>query len=328
MALAATPTTEPNEISANPFDIPGKFGVRTSKFSFKDCNYLSGAYYTGSFFDYFKYMKDEAGIKENKVKVAYKGHVELFEMHVLGDTSPGGGDNTWRGGSYKDMAAPHKNFHDYHQFMKRIQQEKLWREVSFAFEQTMQRRRTRSEYDGDFDFDKRWDAEPYQERTRKPQMTRVIKLVVEGSFSSGVSPETINEFASFVTAVITLFERNGVLVDLTVNHTGCNFTNRADTIFFISLKVKRPDEYLPPSQILKCLSTVFYRRAVFALITACAEVLGHKVDSGLGTPYKFGKCWERKDNELHIYGVPDHKQQHNIITSLLELFTPPKEKKK
>lgn len=316
--MATVAQSQPRQDFKTIWDLPLKFQEHQD-YKIKDTTFERVSLCEGSFFEYLEFLK----AKPNVAKINGGNNSASFNNKVYESRTgaKGGGDNSWVGGRFEDVLKPHSDFDDYHQALKKIQGDKLWREVVTAMGETMQRRRVRSEYDGDFDYDKRWDVEPYQERSKKPLSTRIVKLTVESSFSASVKSQTINAFAGFVGAVITLLEQSGILVELKVNDTGTNFLdNGKNCAFCISLNVKKADEYLPPAQVMKALSSVWYRRAIFGLICANAQNLRSEVSDGLGSPFRFGVPWERKDNELFIYSVPDFGAQHKIVESLTELL--------
>lgn len=229
------------------------------------------------------------------------------------------GDDDFKGGSFDQLIEPHSDFSFYHDMMKEISDNKLWKSIIHRFDKQMVRRRSRSEHDGEWDYDKRFDVQPFQRREKKKEVVRNVKLVMEGSFSCGVSAETLNRYGSFVSAVISLLEKNGVLVEVytcyTTDHVSQSGKN-AKSLF----KIKKADEYLPVSQILKAMSAVWYRRVVFGLIVSHAELHKEHHDYGLGRPHQWGKVWEVKNKTLHIYSVPSFEDQHSIIQKLCEVI--------
>lgn len=292
--------------------LPGTFELDT------DYNVLGKKYaaakFRGSFQGYLSWLKERP-----VAQPASRDHQDKFNEYLYGH-----GDDQWRGGPIDNLLSPHKDFGNYQAIIRKIQSDKLWKEVVFAFDKQMQRRRARDAYDGDYDHDKRWDAEPYQHRTKKPQVVRTVKITTEGAFSCGVGEGSINEFAAFVAAVVTLLEQNGVLVALDIAYTVTGIAGetqyKGNTVANMVWSVKRPDEYLPPSGILKCLSAGFYRRGVFASFVAAAEFLGGQVSGTLGQCIQYGKKWERKDNELFIYAIPSIDEQHKIAESLTQFI--------
>lgn len=289
-------------------DLPGRFRAEEN-FTVDGHNHGLTSFYDGDFFQWFKFC--ESGQK------AFDGkNYNQFYGKLKTDS-----DNTWRGGAYSDLIAPITDFSKFSEFTKKLSANKIWQKVATKFDQQMVRRRVRSEHDGEFDLDKKWDAQPFQNRAKKATSARIVKMNISGDFSSGVGPDVINDYGSFVVAIITMLERNGVQAEVTACYDGENFlSNGAKSFFRMRLKVKRADEYLPLNQLLKVFSTVWYRRAVFSLIVASAENLGKNVCDSLGNPWRRGgKCWDIINNEIFIYSVPSFEDQHHILEKLIEV---------
>lgn len=295
-------------------ELPGVF-TGSSDVEYHGKTYEKVVDWTGSFNEYLRFLKSKPSAAN------WKHNGEKFNAFLYEDTKS---RIEFCGGTPDELITPTTNFGPYRKALRKIQSEKLWKEVCFSFGQITQRRRARSQYDGEFDWDKRWDAEPYHQRTPRPLISRIIKLNVETGFSCGVSSATIDDYGGFACAIVTLFERNGVLVGLNVwdSTAGiCEGKGNTGSLARICYQVKRPDEYLPPGQLLKALSSNWYRRASFSLLAANAEFLGYPAENSLGRPVTFGKVWERKDNSIHIYSVPDYTKQYEIIKELSKLLT-------
>jgi hypothetical protein len=291
-------------------DFPGKMVVQ-KKAMFEKNKYDTLVEYEGNFFDYFKFVTSDTPA------LATGLNEERFKHHIFADSYD---DNQFKGGTLRDVIEPHKDFTVFHDAVKKISSNKLWKKMAHSFDMTSTRKRVRSAYDGDYDHDKRYDMEPFSRREIKPSIARIVRIRIDASFNCGVGAEQINRFGGFVAAIINLMERNGFLAELHVSHTGYNFMYcEGSSLMRNTLLVKKADEYMPPSKVLKVLSSVWYRRAGFSMIVAAAEICGNKVGDGLGTPYRYSKVWEKIGNEIHIYSAPSSDEQNGILEKLIEL---------
>lgn len=292
--------------------IPGKF-THLKNTSFLGRKYKDFIGYKGSFASYHQFVSSRP--------IAAGGHnAELFNRYL--DVEAKHKRAGFSGGEYKDLITPVKDFTEFNEQRKTISQNKLWKNIVTQFSTAMVRRRVRSEYDGEFDYDKRYDIAPFSQRSKAPQTRRSVKLFMESSFSCHVKAETITQYGCFVAAIVNLLEANGTNVELVATYTSTGFLSGiyAASMFRFEQTVKQSDEYVPLGQLLRLASGVYYRRAIFSLIVLAAEYAGHQVSEGLGSPYQFGKCWERKDGNLYIYSVPKFEQQEQILTELAKVI--------
>lgn len=272
--------------------------------------------YTGNYFEFLKFCRSGAW------KTA-SSEIKQNVKQIQREFSDEGSKTGFAGGTYEELISQHSDFKPFHKATKKISSSKLWKQISHDFAESRTRKRARSAYDGDYDHDKRFDFEPFTRRQVKPSVARIVKLFIDGSYNCGVENESINEFAGFIGAIINLLEKNGVLVEVHASHSGQNIygENPYSTAsgYTADLLVKRADEYLPIGNILKVLSSNWHRRANFAVITAASDFVGEPVADGLGCPLRFGKCWEKKGNEVFIYSAPDQSQQEDILKKLCEV---------
>lgn len=288
--------------------IPGTFDVEKN-YKYKNNTYKMAVLSECHFYDLYKFVaSDEARKAEGK-----NASVLIDQLY--------NGDSDFKGGTYKDLVGEHKDFSQYEKAVKQISTSKLFKSLADKFDLTSARKRVRSAYDGEWDYDKRFDIEPFTRREVKANVSRIVKLNVNSSYAWTVSSDQINKFSGFISAIINLLERNGFLVELRVLNTGTNFVNGSgNTLQHSKVIVKKADEYMPLSKILKVLSSVWYRRAGFALIVSSAEVLDSQVSMGLGTPYNYGTVWENIDDEIFIYSPPTPETQDKILEDLIKMI--------
>jgi uncharacterized protein YukE len=150
----------------------------------------------------------------------------------------------------------------------------------------VERERCLSEYDGDYDHDRRFDPECYQGTKRAEGVGRTIKLLINFSLASSHSAQQIETYGAQVWAVTQVLEECGFLVDVTVGlrTEGLYYSVDSNRDAFQGLfKVKKADEYINPKILAATLSTPFFRRAVFSIMHAVGNVANASaVSNGLG----------------------------------------------
>lgn len=221
-------------------------------------------------------------------------------------------DKEWRGGSF-DSLFQEKSLSKVIKY-----ENEVFKSFSTSFCDLQVRKRIRSEYDGDFDYDKRYDIAPFSRRGLGSAKRKSIKIFGEVSFSGFADSDTIDAYGSFIVALVNHFEKLGVNVDLYLTRTctgsgdGRNFLDRTIT------KVKSPGAYLPKKEMLKVFNSVYFRRIGFTQIIKGCDYMGQDVSGGYGIPFKFGVPfkYDTKENELHIYNNPDFKAQKDIVQIL------------
>lgn len=229
----------------------------------------------------------------------------------------------FKGGTGADLFERDANMARYLELKKKFSASDLFKKSVTALGHRPLRKRVRCEYDGEFDFDKRWDSQPFSRSVRRMVDTKIVKLFVEISFSGSVSSSVIDEYGAFIAFLVELFENQGILVELNVCHTGTNFIQgHVDSLQRDVFLLKKSNQYLPTSTLVKFMSSNFYRRCIFSTIISSAEAAGRTVSGGLGTPFGYGKVWEVNKDCIFIYSVPDHDQQHQITSKLLKMLNP------
>lgn len=225
----------------------------------------------------------------------------------------------WRGGSFDDIFKKRdlsiiKKYNETH-----------FKQFSNQLLDHSSRKRVRSEYDGDWDFDKRYDISPFSKRALGKVKKRSIKIYGEVSFSSMTSSKIIDNYGAFIVALVNFFEKQGVNVDLYLTKTGTGaIGGDYSEIDRMITHIKRSGEYLAKEDMLKIFSSVYFRRIGFTQIIMASEFRGKTVCGSLGRPIIYNKTFEYKkdNNELHIYSNPDFSQQKQIVELLAkELIT-------
>lgn len=152
------------------------------------------------------------------------------------------------------------------------------------------RRRLRSvsEHDGDWDFDRKWEIKSFSRATRKPVKNRYVKIVASVDIAWKTNAKSISEYGSLIWGINDILESIGFNTDIVItNHaTDLNgsgiFGGNGDIEADIEVNIKRAGQYVSPLNIARCLSSNFYRRAVFALLIKAPDNFDQKCSESLG----------------------------------------------
>lgn len=319
----ATDRVESRSLKASPLGLSLPLTIRHSKnLKFGGETYSNAIGMTGRFTHLMSSLRESEPLPDTGDSTEKHNRERYNDVVFASGKSPFGFDrDEFAGGSFKKLLAPHEDFSPYHEALSKLSQQKVWKSAIQSFAEISVRKRKRCAYDGEFDYDKRWDAEPFQRRTAAPRTQRIVKMIIQCGVNCMVSAESIARFAGFAAAIAQLLERNGVMVEIETNYVGTGFANTTDSnIYVTNLTVKRADEYLPPGQILKAMSPNFFRRAIFGTIVVAAQTLNAKVDGGLGRSYNFSKVFGVEGNTLVLYSAPNEQDQGKVIEELIKLI--------
>jgi hypothetical protein len=151
---------------------------------------------------------------------------------------------------------------------------------------TPKRTRRLSEHDGEWQFDRRWEITPFQATHVKRMPTRTLTIMANFTVSAWGKSEEIDRYGAIVWAISQLIEKAGISTRIVwYQHartvTECGLASR------IEIECKRAGEYLAPSLLAACFTTMFYRRVGFALEVASGEAYGKTVRDSLGSPIRY-----------------------------------------
>lgn len=147
------------------------------------------------------------------------------------------------------------------------------------------RQRRLSEHDGDIDFDRLFDRQPFNATIRQLNgAVRSVELIVDFSINCGISAEQINEYGVVAWSILDFLETNGYSVAVTfkIGTRGpiCDDKRYANQTLF--LKIKKSGEYCDPLALARAFTAGFYRRVIFNLYSIIADASGDEVSWGLG----------------------------------------------
>lgn len=201
-----------------------------------------------------------------------------------------------------------------------------YKHMSFDLgEQVTRRKRVRSAHDGEWDMSRQWDTEPFMKRSVSPVLTKTVKINAHICFSGWTSATEIDKYGVFVAALTSYLESIGVGVDLNVKSYTVGMAEQPNCNAFVTLNVKKPDQYLPSSTLLQAFSANFFRRMIFTLDFLVGHAVGAKCNSGLGRPWAWGKAFhvDKDKGEINLYStidVDNAKTSTDIIKQSLDAF--------
>lgn len=146
------------------------------------------------------------------------------------------------------------------------------------------RKRRNSEYDGEWSYDRQWEIEPFQATTKTLMPGRTMDIICHFSVSSRAKADEINRYGAMAWAISDLIEAAGIGTRIELRYTARSVDENSRVDCQIRLEVKKPGQYLAPSLVAAAFQSVFFRRPVFSLFIAAANLHGEKSDSGLGLP--------------------------------------------
>lgn len=180
------------------------------------------------------------------------------------------------------------------------------------------RRRSFSEHDGDWELDRMWEQKPFARTIKAPTKKKCVRIDAELIASARVGPEQINDYASFIVALIEQIESRGVTTE--VNLLMPNMIN--DHKVEVSFSVKKPGEYLTTQDFASVFSCNFMRRLGFSLYCFSQEMVGIDSPYGLGTPNPTPQAVTLTESGLRLSPIngqcPD---VHQVIETVSRLLT-------
>lgn len=227
----------------------------------------------------------------------------------------------WCGGNCEEIFLPKKDFTQFNKFQDRLRALGVWNKLKTNFAQKNVRRRVRDAYDGEFDFDKRFDLTPFTRRGLLPNAHKAIKLNISFSFHFGIGSSTITEFGAFAAAIANILENHGIGVELNIfNMLNGLFEYYSSDLHVTWAKVKRYDEYLPPQMILQVFNSNFYRRAIFFALMTQADLFGKECQENLGSPASAKDALEFKGNEIYIHSTSVLQNQEQTLSKIMDFI--------
>jgi hypothetical protein len=229
-------------------------------------------------------------------------------------------DATFSVGTVADISAPFTDFALYDAARAELEASDLMQRLMDAQDRVRVRSRQRSEHDGEYDHDRRWDIQPFQHRVVQTRPGRILKMRVFADFSAQVKGDYINRYAALVSAIIGLVESAGVRVQLDLDFGSRDFEVSGRYTMSLKVRVKNTDQYFNAGDLLKTLSSNFYRRVFFMGIILAADSVGKAAEDGLGMARRHSgpsAVLNPVDGTLDIHSLPHPRDQESLLASIL-----------
>jgi hypothetical protein len=190
------------------------------------------------------------------------------------------------------------------------------------------RKRFNSEHDGEWSYDRRWEITPFQATCKAAAPAPVIEINCDFSISCHATASAIDAYGALVWAISDILENAGLRTRIIQHEAGTRV--RASDGYgskglesLIELELKSPEQYVAPSLLAAAFQSNFFRRPIFSLITACAELGDAAVAYGLGSCVQRSPAVKFADGVLYL--SPDVRDGHTpeIEKAILEAIGVP-----
>lgn len=146
------------------------------------------------------------------------------------------------------------------------------------------RQRALDEYDGEYDFDRRWEHEPFFSVKSQDKRARELTIYAHIAASCMINSREITQKGRLLAAIANVIEASGVRTRLYVSNKGSSVDASHSMGNQNDILIKDTDQYVEQSVIATCFSGNFFRRIGFAGIVHCCHVNNKDSYSGLGCP--------------------------------------------
>jgi hypothetical protein len=216
------------------------------------------------------------------------------------------GDRSFCGGTVQDIQDSANGKFDTSLFLE--EKAKLQKQIGSSLEcleAELTRKRTRfmSEHDGELDFDRLYEREPFHNtRITNNGITRVLDVNVMFHFSAGVSSRHINEYGAMTWAIIDILEKAGIRCNVYLNTNVTSLASKDGNYIDLTrykVRIKGAEEYIDTMDIARHFTSNYFRRVMFNTFCISHESLGHEMQHGLGYP----EHWDKKRDSAKEKGV-------------------------
>lgn len=146
------------------------------------------------------------------------------------------------------------------------------------------RKRRMDEYDGDWDWDRKWELKPYQKTERKKQLLKTVKVIANFACSGMTSTNAIQKYGSLVWALCKVIEDAGIQTEIYYREVGRDVGHNGTNVTTMML-LKKPGEYISPQALAAAFTPHHYRRLGFII-----QALGVSVNGNDGCDHSMGKA--------------------------------------
>lgn len=227
-------------------------------------------------------------------------------------------NDPWAGGTVGDLLKT-PDMSPFELAKSGLSKTNFHRKITPVLSVSNRRKRHENPYDGDFNFDKRWDMTPFSSARRMPVRHPTISLEIDFSVNCGCSSEELDRYGVFVWSVCQLLESAGVSLSISLRTGTRSIMNNGRGIECF-LKIKESGEYVSPTALAKVFRTVFYRRAMFNLWIWISDREGQTATPGLGSADSWSSRASYKNGVLRL-SVGSNYDTPEVEKCLLEILT-------
>lgn len=212
---------------------------------------------------------------------------------------------SWQGGSaraLRESLEGRVNMKRFESAYAEFQKGGLKKDLALELKAAMpKRKRTFSEHDGEWDYDRRFEIEPFQRVKNHRVPTRILEIDAGFGISGSAGADEVNRYGCMVWGISQLIEACGIQTRIIWSCYSKGFAEKNGNTknAQVRVTVKEPGQYLAPSLLAACFQAVFFRRMGFALLACAAEAQGAQVTWGLGSPDDRPAA-EFRDGRLYI----------------------------
>jgi hypothetical protein len=214
----------------------------------------------------------------------------------------------FQGGSAEDIIDSMNGKFNHKEFLKKRDQMKKTFSKLQELEATITRKRNRnmSEHDGELDFDRLYERNPFHStKYSNNGIARTMDINVDFSFSAAVKNYEINEFGVTVWSIINILENSGIQcnVNLINTYSGLHSYNNkgySPRSVKIITNIKKAGDYIDTMDIARCFTSNYYRRVGFTIAASLCAAAEVPPSWGLGSSYYYKSKIENKKGELNF----------------------------
>lgn len=205
---------------------------------------------------------------------------------------------------------------------EKLRNSELTKKLSAKFSNINRRRRILSEHDGEWEMSRQWEIQPFYNAKRQQTPHRIIDINCHLNVSCGVSAQEISSFGCMVWAINDVIESCGINTNINIVCDSAGVDEGGNLYCRVKLNLKKPGEYINPSNIARCLTSNFYRRVIFSWDVIACDFGGGLTSGGLGTPCRIPDIIKFENGVLNISSetirVPNDKNvQEELVKAII-----------
>lgn len=222
-------------------------------------------------------------VTRREIKLQEKANQRELEDMVFGLDSQG--TNKWYGGTHSDLTDHLSGKLDMGRFARekaKLESSGFGSKLVTGLANTMPKRiRRLHESCGEWSYERRWDDRPCMDSVRTLAPNKAIRIDAYSNALANVTAESLNTYGAKVWAISQLLETHGISTEVNLIYYSCNlaYSGGSPMDTRTSIRVKKFGEYIAPSVLAACCSTLFYRRLIFAIRALQADAIGSIYDA-------------------------------------------------